>query len=203
MKQAFLACMKTMNEFWSKKYARYAGQERHVVGRVSAPLEEYLADTQNIKDCFATVMEPGKTVLDFGCGIGRFHSFLITYFNRYLGVDLVKKLPKDVEFQSLENFLRMDLTVDAIFTCVVLQHITDDDYLGFLFRKFNQCLLVGGCLYMNEQVGDGTLLYRDEFPYINRRKREAYVKTLEQYGFSLERELPRRDHRIFKFRKVR
>lgn len=202
MDRELLAYMKEMRQFWAKKYEKYRGQERHVVGRLDAPLEEYEADTQHIKECFASVMESGKTVIDFGCGIGRFREFLLSYFSKYIGIDVVRKVNKETEFYFLDTFLRKDLHADAIFTSVVLQHITNDDYVQLLLKRFNHCLEVGGLLYMNEQVGDGSILRRHGFSYINRRKRETYVKLCADAGFLLEAEIPRNEHTVFKFKKV-
>lgn len=198
----FIKYQKKMSLFWTHKYAKYAGKERHVVGRMGAPLKEFTSDTKNIKDCFSLVMEPGKSVIDFGCGIGRFVDLLENYFDSYIGVDLVKKISDKKAFYSLEDFLSKDVKVDAIFTCVVLQHITDDDYVDFLIKKFSECLASGGHVYINEQMGDGSILYRGDFPYINRRKRNTYIKMFVKYGFLLERDIPRRDHRLLKFKKV-
>jgi SAM-dependent methyltransferase len=150
MNKEFMNYMREMSEFWSNKYDKYKGEERHVVGRLDAPLEEYTLDTQNIKDCFLTISESGRAVIDFGCGIGRFRDVLSAKYPRYIGVDLVRKMGKDVEFYFLDTFLRRAFKVDAIFTSVVLQHVTNDKYLEFLFSRFNACLLTRWWLYLYE-----------------------------------------------------
>ena len=169
---------------------------------MDAPLEEYTSDTKHIIECFNLVVEEGNTVIDYGCGIGRFTEFLKTKFKNYVGVDIVRKLPQNETFVAAGDFLKSKISADAIFTCVVLQHITDDKYLDTLFEKFSSILPRGGCVYMNEQVGDGTIIFRGEFPYINRRKRGTYINMLNKYGFILEREIPRREHKVLKFKKV-
>jgi hypothetical protein len=55
---------------------------------------------------------------------------------------------------------------------------------------------------MNEQIGDGKIVMRHGFSYINRRKRETYVSLLQKFGFLLDRDIPRKDHRMLKFKKV-
>jgi SAM-dependent methyltransferase len=142
-------------------------------------------------------------VIDFGCGIGRFEDLLNKFFDNYIGVDIVRKIPKTRIFYTVEDFWKVSLRADAIFTSVVIQHITDDKYVAKLVKRFSEILPIGGCVYMNEQVGDGEIVYRGDFPYINRRTRKTYLKLFKPQGFELEREIPRRHHRILKFRKVK
>lgn len=200
-KKALQNYKKLMEAFWHRKYEKYKGDERHVVGRLNAPLAEYISDTQNIKDCFNVVIDPGQSVVDFGCGIGRFQDFLKEKFEKYIGVDLVRKIPGPDMFLVVGDFMRTKLSVDAVFTCVVLQHITNDEYLETLIKKFATILKPGGCVYINEQVGDGSLLMRDGFPYIKRRTKKHYKDLFKRNGFILSREIPRREHKMLKFKK--
>lgn len=191
-----------MQDFWTKKYIKHKGRERHVVGRLDAPLEEYLRETSDIKETLKSVVETGKTVIDYGCGIGRFRDFLKIYFENYIGVDLVCKLKDEKEFIKAEDFMRADIKADAVFTSVVIQHITDDEYVVKLFKKFRECINKGGHLYMNEQTGNGSLLIRRGFPYIRRRSGTWYRDNVSAQGFEVENVIPRNNHWIFKFKRV-
>ena len=79
-----------------------------------------------------------KTILDFGCGVGRFSAPLAKISNcKVIAVDpiehLIKMAPKDdnVEYQVIqEGILPLDdASIDVIWVCLVLGSITNTEDL--------------------------------------------------------------------------
>ena len=75
-----------------------------------------------------------RSVLDFGCGVGRLAAPFAQHFGHYMGVDispghlrLARERAKasgmaDAEFMGVGDFLRSDIAYDLYYSLIVLQH---------------------------------------------------------------------------------
>lgn len=134
---------------------REAGLENGVMAPV------YLFHAANV----STVVRPGDTVLDLGCGpanqlamIARLHPG-----SRFVGLDLSDEMlgyaAQRIREQGLRNvdLLRQDITrlddfvdasVDAVFSTVVLHQLPDAAAFEAVFRQVARVLKPGGGLYL-------------------------------------------------------
>lgn len=204
---------KQMEKFWTDKYKENEGKEYWVVGAHGKSYEQYLHNSKDIMNEFKTVLQEAGTVIDFGCGIGRFRPMLQQYFENYIGVDLVKKIDTDEEYQTkygrkklrfyqTKEFMSMSLKADAVFCSVVLQHIAENSYLSKVIEKFKNALPIGGKVYINEQIGDTWELIRKGQRYIHRRPLKEYDKLFN--GFKRIHDIKRKEdsHRLVVYERI-
>ncbi len=119
------------------------------------------------------------SVLEFGCGWGRMLGRMRALWpEAHLhGVDLcaralvdIHRRWRDLGLPNLllggEGFLAWGGRVDVVFTCLALQHVTDDQVLYQTATKFRQILNPGGRLVMLENVScPGADHVRDMLPH--------------------------------------
>lgn len=128
----------------------------------------------------------GKTILDFGCGSGRWVEYFCNLGAKYIGVDIsdeVIKLAKsrypDNSFIALKDHkipLEND-SCDFIFSIAVIHHnqpLQQEELLGEIAR----ILKPGGYLFLFEALGT----YQSErvFPHPMRK----WIKMVENYNFN-------------------
>ena len=153
-------------EYWKK---RFAEKGKLAVGYVGWQTEERMAEkTAEL----AAALEPHldeampdgvETLLDYGCGWGRFSEFLGDFCGEYIGVDL---LPEHIEIArstwgherggrkafwplsvaSVKGDGPLHRVVDVVFTANVLQHITVEGERKAAFR-FISSLQPKVCLF--------------------------------------------------------
>lgn len=203
-----------MRDFWTKKYTEFEGEEYRVVGNRSWSYNEYIHNSKDIIEEFKSVIKPGDTALDFGCGIGRLRPLLQNYYRQYIGVDVVKKIDTEEEYQikggaskviyyDSKDFLVSNIKVDAVFCCVVLQHIVENSELTPIIDKFRQILPLGGLVYLNEQVGNGETILRKGMKYIKSRSLQEYMNLF--CGFKLIKQEDRKEagHKLIIFERIK
>jgi len=134
-------------------------------GPHEAGVEQNGDDTWNFIAPFLEGFQP-RSILEFGCAWGRMLRRIHGHFPkaRLFGVDLspvalegLKATWPDDRIPTLynQNEPPIDIRVDMIFTCTVIQHITDLDILGKVFDGFRTILRPGGKLVMFENVNWG------------------------------------------------
>ena len=107
-----------------------------------------------------------KTILEYGCAYGRMmrHLHMRWPDARLYGVDLsgealdhlIKHWPDSPPPNLFnQNVPPADIRVDLIFTCTVLQHITDDNVLKAVALGFRKILNPGGYLILFENINWG------------------------------------------------
>lgn len=142
----------------------------HWVNRIAkgpqeAGLEKNGDDTWNFIKGFLSDFQP-RTILEFGCSWGRMLRRIHAYFPKakLYGVDLspvalegLKSSWPDTSLPTLFNQSEppRHIRVDMIFTCTVIQHITDPDVLARVFDGFRAILRPGGKIVMFENVNWG------------------------------------------------
>lgn len=117
------------------------------------------------------------TVLDFGCGTGRFAIKLAERYKQYIGVDIAGRAFEyaptgpNIRYQEL-IYDGIDLptkSIDAVVAVTVLQHITDDDELRRWVKEIRRISKSKGMIY----IIDG--MYKDfTRPHVRTRRREFY-----------------------------
>ncbi len=103
-----------------------------------------------------------KSLLDFGCGVGRFTADLANIINgRAVGFDPTKKLidlcraDKNVEFISAQNYLEESSECfDVIWICLVLGGISTEKLIDIAKKIINK-LNKDGLLILIESTGNG------------------------------------------------
>ena len=139
----------------------------HWVRRISQGPEEAGTERNgddtwsHVRD-FILPFEPGS-ILEFGCSWGRMLRRIHSEWPkaRLYGVDLCqtaleglkKSWPDDLPPKLYHRSTPpTDIRVDMIFTCTVIQHITDPDVLAKVFEGFKKILKPGGKLVMFENI---------------------------------------------------
>lgn len=105
------------------------------------------------------VPQSPRSVLDFGCGVGRLSRELARRFGRYVGVDISAGMVERAralngEFGNCTFLLneRPDLSLfgdgefDAVVSFIVLQHIPDRDLIRAYIAEFARVLAPGGLI---------------------------------------------------------
>lgn len=196
---------KQMSKFWKEKYETLKGSEHQVVGAAGKSIEQYTLNTNAITSDFKEILSKGNTVVDFGCGIGRFKPLLQKYFKNYIGVDLVKKIITNgnADFYETQDFLSSDIKADAIFCCVVLQHIAENTFLKIIIDKFRDILPIGGKVYLNEQAGKQVdfIIRQNQF-YLKKRTLEEYDDLFNGFKRTYTKNRKDDSHNLFIYRKM-
>jgi len=103
-------------------------------------------------------IDPGATVLELGCGVGRVSEHLARYFQHYIGVDIspshlriaqqhLSSLSlENIQLLALEDFLKRPPSFDVFYTILTLQH-NPPPVMLMLLRTCLSRLRPGGCAF--------------------------------------------------------
>jgi SAM-dependent methyltransferase len=135
---------------------------------------------------------PRDTVLDFGCGIGRFTDWLEKRGGAIIGIDSDSEMiavARELHPHSRCRWMTYsgqrlpleDQSVDRILSVWVLQHVLDDANLRQLIADFARVLRPGGAIALIEQVipGHGNVVPG----YIHQRTAGEYHELFKVAGF--------------------
>ena len=157
----------TNEQFWTARYQQYG--DRRTVGHVTWDEEQYYRETIQISEKIEQVLEEylngrRQTLLDFGCGVGRFQTVLQKFADEYYGIDIVSDVIEqnksrfegnsNVHFDLLsDNQIQYDnLYFDIIFSGFVLQHITDETLFHQYAQQIESKLSDSGVLLLIENI---------------------------------------------------
>ena len=134
-----------------------------------------------------------KTILDFGCGSGRFTKNLAELIDgKSIGVDPIKSLINlapagdNVEYKIMrEGRIPLeDHSIDIVWICLVLGGITKDEILHKTILEIKRTLKPGGVIFLIENTSDkdssdrwvfrGIKEYQELFPFVK-------IKHLSDY----------------------
>lgn len=166
--------------YWKKRVRRYG---RRAVLNIAYTNEEYERVTHREKVAFFPFLRKmlrgdEKTVLDFGCGAGRFSVDLARVVGGdCIGVDPVPELldmaprSRRVEYLLLKDgeIPLADGSVDVVWISLVLSCVTSPQELGKVAREIGRVLKDDGLLFMIENTTD-----RPDLPYCKYRPPEFY-----------------------------
>ena len=178
-------------DYWINRYTEMNG--KNVVGRRDWNDEQF--NEENAKwaskiSPFLDQIQPTK-ILDFGCGIGRWVPLLTSYTKDYFGCDITDfatKLLKETFSEIPEkNISLLDNNnipfgrnkFDLIWTCVVLQHVIDNNLLEYYLKQFHNRLKKGGHVICTENV-----LNAKNSAYMTFREIDEYQQFFVKAGFS-------------------
>lgn len=98
------------------------------------------------------------TLLDFGCGVGRFAPFASHWVDRYEGVDITKEglvLAPEIENGGFTHLEKDEIPFpddhfDSAMALTVLQHIVSDDHFALWTSELNRVVKPGGHFFLIE-----------------------------------------------------
>jgi ubiquinone/menaquinone biosynthesis C-methylase UbiE len=141
------------------------------------------------------------TVLDYGCGIGRFSGWLANQAQFVVGVDVVFEM-LGVACQQLHapnlallcfpagNLPIRDNCVDKILSVWVLQHVLEDSLLRATIAEFERILKPGGKIALIDQVQQDKR--HTVAGYVRQRLVEDYDSIFQSLGFNRVLDMPLR-----------
>ena len=112
---------------------------------------------------FLSMLEPGSSILDAGCGPGRDTRFMKKKGFEVVGIDLSDAMLEEARLRVPEGiFRRMDIraprfppeTFDGIWAAASLHHVPSADVLNVM-RRYKGLLVPGGTLAIVVQEGNG------------------------------------------------
>ena len=179
--------MNQNKEYWIKRYKDKGGIR--TVGRSNWTQEDYdkfmikvtpIVKEIIIKECKLT------SILDFGCGIGRWIPLLDELFEEYYGVDLIEQAVNECRDNFNNNILLLtdskipleENIVDNIWTYVTLQHVIDLELLENYIQQFYKLLKPDGvCVITENSCGNRTN------NYMSFRPPKIYMDMFTNNGF--------------------
>lgn len=152
-------------QYWKKRVAKYG---RHSVLNIGHSHDEFDAVTKTQKDFLFPLLRDHltgeeKSILDFGCGPGRFTSDLANILSgQAIGVDPISELidlaPKtgNVEYRTMlgRDIPADDNSMDIVWVCLVLGGITEDDELIHIREEIIRVLKDGSLIFLVENTSD-------------------------------------------------
>ena len=182
-------------EYWVDRYGRMEAER--VVGNVSWNADKYKKENDEWESKIRPFLDKIKidgqsSLLDFGCGIGRWIPMLGEYCTHYYGTDIMEsaidramKVKSKNEFSFFgeiedEKIPNIAPKYNTIYTCVVLQHVVDDNVLREYVKQFYDLLDDDGHALIVENVSKN----KDK-NYIKFRDKEFYITLFEKTGFKL------------------
>jgi len=182
-------------QYWNNRYNKMTGEK--VVGHKHWSLEQYNRENEKWVKLFSKTFEKLNiqkiySVLDFGCGVGRWIPFLKQYCLYYCGVDIIEKalnqakekayLYNNVNFGLIENGLIPNLIgncgYDLIWSVVCLQHVIDDKLLDLYISQFYKILRPNSWIISVENVSENK-----SNEYIKFRSYADYAKMFKHHKF--------------------
>lgn len=163
-------------DYWAR---RSEAQGARTVGFNNTPLEDQDRRYKKRHDFIFPFLDPKKTTLDYGCGIGRYTHFFEK--SNYIGADITTKL-LDIARSSYPNynFLKIenvgdvpDLSFDVFFTATVLQHNADET-VRLIFKNLQKIknTNIQFVLYENDQT---------ECSHVQRRTPHEYLDMVSDF----------------------
>lgn len=174
--------------YWENRYQSFGGNR--TVGYGSMNDDEYLRVVAEYTHIISPWLGTPRSVLDFGCGIGRWTDLLKSVSKEYYPCDITQQC--DIEsFELVQNGVIPfgDMKFDLIWTCVTLQHVIDENLLVNISHQFRNRLSPEGTIILTENVSNNS-----DSDYLRFRRVDDYialfqgmhVERLEFYDFRCE-----------------
>lgn len=171
--------------YWTER-ARTQGAT--YVARGGRP-DAYRRDVHAASPILTRLLPAGGTLLDFGCGVGRFVPLLSTLADTYVGVDLVwqdaSRWPPNARFRRLETdaIPFPDGHFDTVVCLWVLQHVVEPEDFALWCGEIGRVLRPGGTLV----AWDHDAPMEDPDPHMRPRGPEAIAEAAGVGVFRVER----------------
>jgi SAM-dependent methyltransferase len=158
--------LRRMKDFWNETAQKYGEKTdfRPVLVPSSKGLINWYIDYLQ-KSALANILRrlSGKTVLDVGCGVGRWSVRLAENGSIVVGVDLSREMVKKAKASIAGKRLRADFvlasttqlpfvtrTFDSVLSVTVLQHIIEEPLVRFAVADILRTTKVGGDIVLLE-----------------------------------------------------
>jgi 2-polyprenyl-3-methyl-5-hydroxy-6-metoxy-1,4-benzoquinol methylase len=170
-----LSLLPSPNEYWEQRAQRFAADDLGLKAVCSYGMPSFYNSAIDITQRHALMpwirKARGKTVLDLGCGVGRWSRLMAAQGAKVTGLDLSPTMIKEAGRRAAEegvagncNFLVGDVaeldrkcTYDQIFVITVLQHILDLERLTQAAQVLKRHLAPGGNIVVLEAAPTGTV----------------------------------------------
>lgn len=157
--------------YWEKRASRYGIRSALNLGHTDDELDSVLKFQEEVIFPYLKQSLNGdeKTVLDFGCGPGRFTKQLADMINgNAIGVDPIESLLKLAPSAHNVKYLKMeegripleDASIDLVWICLVLGGITDSKVLLRTICEIRRVLKNGGLLFIIENTTEKKSVFR-------------------------------------------
>jgi ubiquinone/menaquinone biosynthesis C-methylase UbiE len=179
----------TMREYWKHRSSQ---QKEFTVGFSGDNKTSHYDRTDRWISQFTPLWDShfdGKTVLDYGCGVGRFTPHLSS---KSFGCDITENLlhiaretNPDTQFIYQEDVSKIPLrdnSVEGLWVCTVLQHIVVPEILDSIVSEFQRILLPQSPIVIYENTAYPGL----KNPHIHFRSKEEYAQLFAKNGMHLE-----------------
>jgi SAM-dependent methyltransferase len=152
-------------QYWERRVRDHGRRAVLNLGHSDEEFERFTAwqSDQLFPSLRAQLRGDEKSILDFGCGAGRFTPELARLIGgRAIGVDPIPRLlemaskAEGVEYKIVRDGILplSDASIDAAWICIVLSSITDPDALALSAREIERVLVPGGLVFLVENVED-------------------------------------------------
>ncbi|MBN1542932.1 cyclopropane fatty acyl phospholipid synthase [candidate division KSB1 bacterium] len=145
--------------------------------------------------CRKIGLEPGMTVLDFGCGWGAFAKFAAEHYGVSvvgvtvskqqveLGTELCRGLPVELR---LQDYRRVSGQFDRVISIGIMEHVGYKNY-GTYFRQVDRCLKPGGVAFVHTIGSDvsttKTNIWTEKYIFPNGQLPSLQQLTAAMEGF--------------------
>jgi ubiquinone/menaquinone biosynthesis C-methylase UbiE len=151
--------------------------------------------------------EPGS-ILDFGCGVGRFVETALTRATQYTGVDINEAAFQHAPQVAKASFVGLpedkipfeNDTFDSAMSLTVLQHIVDPDQFSLWTSEINRVVKTGGYFYIIDDADQRAKMGMHMMVRGPKVISEALGAELEKDFGTLSAERPN-SHYLFRARK--
>lgn len=185
--------------YWEDRARRFAGEGEGLAAVCSYGMPEFYNRVIDICQRRAIApwlkVSPGATVLDVGCGVGRWSHQLAARGARVTGVDLSPTMIAEAKRRAAsrgvsercrfetQDLARLDVggKFDLVMGVTVLQHILDSDSLRDAFRRMADHLADGGRMVLLE-VAPSRLARHCDTSIFRARERGEYLKLFAECG---------------------
>jgi len=159
---------------------------------------EYIDTLHKIILAKYLLLDKNEKILDFGCGTGRFTSWLKERGFKVVGIDITEEM-LDVAKKTYPNDIFIlydgidlpfdDQSFDRVLSVFVLQHISDQNDFWRTVTELVRCVKKGGMIYLIEQISEK---YSDY--YIHKLPKD-YIETFNRCNCKCILNRPIRDGR--------
>lgn len=177
--------------YWDQ---RHADNEDSLVGVGHRSLteqenaEDYEHKWVQLRELFSTLVQPGATMLDAGCGVGFFSQLLAGEGYQVTGADFSAEAigraaagdPDGLVSWEVSSLDGLDLgTFDSVVNIDVMYHIVDDELWARSLRRMSESVAPGGSLIIQESlVAPSRLRQLASVPHLRQRGLEDYRAVL-------------------------
>jgi len=178
--------------YWESRYEKMGG--KRTVGKSSWDDKTYQEVLDQFNSGVLDAMMGGRRwgrILDFGCGIGRWRPGLERRCGLYCGTDIIEEVLQDGCMLMTDNLIPYpEGYFGLIFSCMVLQHVVDDELMADYVRQFKALLEPGGSVFLVENTSG------PDNNYMRKRSAKDYIDIFSEGGLPLKKVGAFKEHSV-------